>query len=153
MSPLSADRQRIGLVAAGIILGLGLVVFGMTRLIPVVTASHTNAVVDQQSHCSTGEGDSGDSCDVLVSFDDGSPRIRAAIAGASPGEVSIGGNGQRVLEIYYQPHDPYHPHELADDEINDTLVILAGVTSVIVALVVFFKRRAPGSPFRLKSLR
>lgn len=140
MSPVSEDRQRGLLTAAAIVVGVSLLIWGLSRLIPVEAAAHATADVEQQLHCVNG-GDSGESCDIRVGFYDGSRYVRAVVLGANPGEITVS-NGQRVLEIYFQPQDPYHPRELADDVINDTLLIGVAVVIVVVALVLWFKRRA-----------
>jgi hypothetical protein len=135
-----SDRQKFWLILAAVVIGLGVVIFGLSRLIPVVTDVHTTAVVEHQSNC-VNHGDSGVSCDMLVSFYAGSRHIQAVIPGANPGEVSTDSSGEKTLEIYYQAADPHHPHEQADDEINDVLIVIGGLAVVTIAVVCAVKSR------------
>jgi len=140
VASVSQSRQRNLLIAAVITVGIVLMIWGVIRIVPVESATHATAQVEQQLHC-VNNGDSGVSCNIRVGFYDGSRFIRAIVMGANPGQITSD-NGQRVLQIYFQPNDPYHPHQLAEDAVNDSLVIGAGAILVVIAIFMWIKGRA-----------
>jgi hypothetical protein len=116
------------------------IIWGVIRIVPVESATHATAQVEQQLRC-VNNGDSGVTCNIRVGFYDGSRFIRAIVMGANPGQITSN-DGQRVLQIYFQPNDPYHPHQLAEDAVNDSLLIGVGIILVVIALTMWIKERA-----------
>jgi hypothetical protein len=53
VSPVSEDRQWSLLIAAGVVVGMALLIWGISRLVPMETATHATAEVEQQGTAST----------------------------------------------------------------------------------------------------
>ena len=51
------------------------------------------------------------------------------LRGVNPGEIATQ-SGLRTITIYYAQTDPADPHEVADDEMNNVLVVLAGLAII-----------------------
>ncbi len=128
MSTVAKERSRWWWLLVSLLLGLAVVAWGTSRAYPLITDPHAVATIGRELGCDQ-DPQGGDSCTYVVTFRDGDHQVHAVLRGANPGEIATQ-SGLRTITIYYAQTDPADPHEVADDEINNVLVVLAGLAII-----------------------
>jgi hypothetical protein len=138
MSAVVKERSRWWWLLVSLMAGLAFVAWGAYRGYPLIKDPHAVATIGRELGCDQ-DPQGGDSCNYEVAFRDGDHQIHAVLRGANPGEFATQ-SGLRTVTVYYAQTDPADPHEVADDEINNVFVVLAGL--VIIGGTAFWARKA-----------
>ena len=138
MSAVSKEPSRWRWLLVCLLVGLAFVAWGTYRGYPLIKDPHAVATIARGLGCDQ-DPQGGDSCNYVVTFRDGDHQVHAVLRGANPGEFATQ-SGLRTVTVYYAQTDPEDPHEVADDEINNVFVVLAGL--VIIGGTVLWARKA-----------
>jgi hypothetical protein len=128
MSAVAKERSRWAWLLVSFLAGLAVVGWGTYRGYPSFKDPHAVATIGRELGCDQ-DPQGGDSCNYVVTFRDGDQQVHAVLRGANPGEIDTQ-SGLRTVTVYYAQTDPADPHEVADDEINNVLVVLAGLAII-----------------------
>jgi hypothetical protein len=144
-------EQPVAMIA--LLVGVGLVVYGIVLIYQVNSRPHANATVVRQLGCGIPSGgDSGLQCNYKVAFIAAGHPATAIIDGVNPFDVKWQA-GIRHLEIYYEAGNPSKAGDLSNDAINDGFLVAGGLAVLALVCLAYFKCRISWRELRTERAR